>query len=180
MYRKYRDSLFNIRYSYRGKKYRNALVHWCIIAGLLIHMAQKEVVLGSGLLVNHVLCHNTMPATNAMWHCWLGSHLRGFFSSNLELRFEIVCFILNSLSSVFNYYFFRVRFRARVRFKFWLRPCLTMLAGFLAHRKKCKHDWTTSEQLHPKILYGTYHFQKQNRAAALHSKSAPKMQSQCK
>ena len=26
MYRKYRDSLFNIRYSYRGKKYRDVPV----------------------------------------------------------------------------------------------------------------------------------------------------------
>ena len=36
MYRKYRDSLFNIRYSYSGKKYRDVPVHRCIIAGLVL------------------------------------------------------------------------------------------------------------------------------------------------
>ena len=35
MYRKYRDSLFNIRYLYPGKKYCDVSVHWCIVAGLL-------------------------------------------------------------------------------------------------------------------------------------------------
>ena len=35
MYRKYRDSLFNIRYSYCGKKYRDVPVHLCIVAGLM-------------------------------------------------------------------------------------------------------------------------------------------------
>ena len=34
MYHKYRDSLFNIRYSYRGQKYRDVPVHRCIVAGL--------------------------------------------------------------------------------------------------------------------------------------------------
>ena len=33
MYCKYRDSLFNIRYSYRGKKYHDVPVHRCIVAG---------------------------------------------------------------------------------------------------------------------------------------------------
>ena len=36
MYRKYRDSLFNIRYSYRGKKYREVPVHQCIVGGLFL------------------------------------------------------------------------------------------------------------------------------------------------
>ena len=34
MYRKYRDSLFNIRYSYRGKKYCDVPLHWFILAGV--------------------------------------------------------------------------------------------------------------------------------------------------
>ena len=35
MYRKYRDSLFNIQYSHRGKKYCDVPVHRCIVAGLI-------------------------------------------------------------------------------------------------------------------------------------------------
>ena len=35
MYHKYRDSLINMRYSYRGKKYPNVPVHRCIVAGLV-------------------------------------------------------------------------------------------------------------------------------------------------
>ena len=36
MYRKYRDSLFNIQYSYHGKKYHDVPVHRCIfVAGLV-------------------------------------------------------------------------------------------------------------------------------------------------
>ena len=37
MYHKYRYSLFDILYSYRGKKYRDVPVHWCIVAGLHVH-----------------------------------------------------------------------------------------------------------------------------------------------
>ena len=36
MYRKYRDSLINTQYLYRGKKYRDVPVHWCIVAGLIV------------------------------------------------------------------------------------------------------------------------------------------------
>ena len=35
MYRKYCNSLFNIRYLYSGKKYCDVPVHRCIIAGLM-------------------------------------------------------------------------------------------------------------------------------------------------
>ena len=35
MYRKYRDTLFHIRYLYRGKKYRDVPVHQGIVAGLV-------------------------------------------------------------------------------------------------------------------------------------------------
>ena len=40
MYRKYR--LFNIRYLYRGKKYRDVPVHQCIIAGLELREGRRR------------------------------------------------------------------------------------------------------------------------------------------
>ena len=48
MYRKYRDSLFKIRYSYRGKKYRDVPVHRCIVAGLVVNLLLCLVVVNDG------------------------------------------------------------------------------------------------------------------------------------
>ena len=43
MYRKYRDSLFNIWYSYHGQEYHDVPVHRCIVAGLAIHNNNNNV-----------------------------------------------------------------------------------------------------------------------------------------
>ena len=50
VYRKYRNSLFNIQYLYRGKKYCDVLVHWCIIAGLII------IIIIMIMIIHYVYC----------------------------------------------------------------------------------------------------------------------------
>ena len=82
MYRKYCDSLFNIRYSYRGKKYRDAPVHQCIVAGLIVQflfcLSIFHKLFGcccffnffsasAGLTVNFNLCNSFVQQFNFLY-----------------------------------------------------------------------------------------------------------------
>ena len=82
MYRKYRNSLFlfNIRYSYCGKKYRGVPVHQCIIAGpamTLLDSTQRQLLVLRIGEENRNISQITVTQLNvtnsSKWACQLSS-----------------------------------------------------------------------------------------------------------